>query len=184
MMFFTVFCKSRLERRFSHIMNMMTNAAPARSYAPVTTPFSGSPRSEHLLHREEYDFFLLLSSHHAQKRPAIELSRDLCELARTHAERELARHEPEAILLYLWNSGLRDEQFPGLVKSQTLLPKSEDSAEAAMHAILGGTADGRHLLAWNKFFQSQSHIGIGYASTRRGEASCYVFLSAEPAVAV
>ena len=159
-------------------MNTITNSAPARSHAPVTSQFPVSPPSEDIQHRQEYDFFLLLSAHHAQKRPDIELSRDLCELARTHAERELARHEPEAILLYLWNSGLRDEQFPGLVKSQALLPKSEDSAEAAMHAILGGTADGRHLLAWNKFFQSQSHIGIGYASTRRGETSCYVFLSA------
>ena len=163
-------------------MNMIAQS-PARLQVPATNQFPETLRSDHLLHRQEYDFFLLLTSHHAQKRPAIELSRDLCELARTHAERELARHEPEAILLYLWNSGLRDEQFPGLVKSQALLPTSEDSAEAAMHVILGGTADGRHLLAWNKFFQSQTHIGIGYASTRRGETSCYVFLSAEPSVA-
>ena len=158
----------------------MTSNAPARKPIPAPARFPDESRSEIHLHPREYDFFLRISSHHAQKRPVIQLDQQLCELARAHAERELARHTPESILLYLCHSDLRDERFPGIVRSQTLLPKSEDSSKNAMNAILGNTADGRHLLAWNRFFQTQSHIGVGYAAPPRSEARCYVFLSAEP----
>ena len=158
-------------------MNMITSTL-ARREAPSPIRFPESHRVDHLLHRQEYEFLQIVSGHHAQKRRSIELDRDLCELARAHAERELARHVPESILLYLWNSGLRDEQFPGLVKSQILLPDSRDTPSQATDAILGNTADGRHLLAWNKYFQDQTQIGVGYAGTPCGDVACYVFLSA------
>lgn len=131
------------------------------------------------LSRREREFFLLLSAHRWQKRPVMQLDLDLCDLARNHAEREIARHKPESILLFLWKTALRDDLFPGLTRSYTLLHGTEDNSHKALATFLDNPADGRHLLGGNMLFKRHSRIGVGYATDPRGEMACYVFISAE-----
>ena len=132
------------------------------------------------LNRRERQFFLLLSTHRFQRRSLMQLDLDLCDLARAHAEREIARQEPESILLFLWKTALRDDFFPGLTSSYTMLGAVDDNPHNALGNLLNNPADNRHLLGANNFFRRQSRIGVGYATDPRGEAACYVFISVEP----